>query len=200
MLSYRIRLALPWILRATCTLPIPEIMWSARYPGGVTVTVAGTGTAGAFGDGGPATSAQLNSPQGVAVDTQGNLYIADYGNDAVVEVAGGILTTVFNQQGAGPIAVAVDGTGNLFFAAFGFSVVGDLSTGGTLSPVAGNFTTGYSGDAGSAINAALNGPVDVAVDATGNLYIADYNNDVVREVDVVRYHHHGGGRTLRICR
>ena len=158
-----------------------------KVSGGVTVTVAGTGTAGAFGDGGPATSAQLNSPEGVAVDTQGNLYIADYGNDAVVEVAGGILTTVYYDQGSSPVAVAVDGAGNLFFVAygsnfFGFSVVAELSTGGALSLVAGNFTDGYSGDGGSATNAALNGPLDVAVDATGNLYIADSGNDVVREV------------------
>lgn len=153
-----------------------------KVSGGVTVTVAGTGTPGSFGDGGPATSAQLNSPQGVAVDTQGNLYIADYGNDAVVEVSNSILTTVFYQQGAGPIAVAVDGSGNLFFVANGFSVVGKLSIGGAVTVVAGNFNDGYSGDGGSAANAALNGPLDVVVDATGNLYIADSGNDVVREV------------------
>ena len=155
-----------------------------KVSGGVTVTVAGTGTAGAAGDGGPATSAQLNAPWDVAVDTLGNLYIADFRNDAVVKVAGGILTTVFYQQGAGPLGVAVDGAGNLFFAASGtsYSVVGELTPGGTLSQFAGNFTVGYSGDGGPATSAALDKPVDIAVDSTGNVYIADYNNDVVRKV------------------
>ncbi len=66
-----------------------------KVSGGVTVTVAGTGTPGSLGDGGPATSAQLNTPEGVAVDTLGNLYIADFGNDAVRKVSNGVLTTVF---------------------------------------------------------------------------------------------------------
>jgi len=155
-----------------------------KVSGGVTVTVAGTGTPGAAGDGGPATSAQLNTPWDVAVDTLGNLYIADFRNDAVVKVAGGILTTVFYQQGTGPIGVAVDGAGNLFFAASGanYSVVGEITPGGVLSQFAGNFTAGYSGDGGAAASALLDKPVHVAVDATGNVYIADFNNDVVRKV------------------
>jgi trimeric autotransporter adhesin len=153
-----------------------------KVSGGVTVTVAGTGTPGSLGDGGTATSAQLNSPQAVAVDALGNLYIADYGNDAVRKVSNGVLSTVFFQQGSAPVGVAVDGAGNLFFAANGLSVVGEVSTTGAVSRVAGNLTAGYSGDAGPATNAALNGPVDVAVDVSGNLYIADGNNDVIRKV------------------
>jgi trimeric autotransporter adhesin len=154
-----------------------------KVSGGVTVTVAGTGTPGGLGDGGPATSAQLNTPRDVAVDTVGNLYIADYGNDAVVKVSSsGILTTVFSQQGLGPLGVAVDGAGNLFFAAFGFSAVGEITTGGVLSQIAGNGTPGYTGDGSAAPNAELNGVADVAVDANGNVYIADYYNRVIREV------------------
>jgi trimeric autotransporter adhesin len=154
-----------------------------KVSGGVTVTVAGTGTPGGLGDGGPATSAQLNTPRDVAVDTLGNLYIADYGNNAVVKVSSsGILTTVFGRQGAGPIGVAVDGAGNLFFAAFGFSAVGEISTGGVLSQIAGSGTPGYTGDGSAAPNAELNGVADVAVDANGNIYITDYYNRVIREV------------------
>src|SRR6202035_1894594 len=104
-----------------------------KVSGGVTVTVAGTGTAGALGDGGPATSAQLNLPEGVAVDTLGNLYIADFGNDAVRKVSNGVLTTVFVQQGTGPAGVTVDGAGNLFFAANGFAAVGEISASGAFS-------------------------------------------------------------------
>jgi len=153
-----------------------------KVSGGVTVTVAGTGTAGGLGDGGPATSAQLNSPEGVAVDTLGNLYIADFANDAVRKVSNGVLTTVFVQQGTGPAGVTVDGAGNLFFAANGFAAVGEISASGAFSQVAGNLTDGYAGDGGSATSAELNAPVDVAVDASGNLYIADSGNNVVRKV------------------
>ena len=116
-----------------------------KVSGGVTVTVAGTGTPGGLGDGGPATSAQLNTPEGVAIDTLGNLYIADSGNDAVVKVSNGILTTVYIQQGARPVAVAVDGARNVFFVANGLYAVGELSVSGNVTLFAGNGTPGYSG-------------------------------------------------------
>ena len=153
-----------------------------KVSGAITVTVAGTGTPGSLGDGSTATSAQLYSPEGVTVDAAGNLYIADTGNSAVRKVTNGIMTTVYFVQGSDPLAVAVDGAGNVFFVASGYAAVLELSNGGSVTVVAGNNTSGYSGDGGSAADAALNGPFDVALDASGNVYIADANNDVVRKV------------------
>ena len=112
-------------------------------PGGIISTVAGNGSAGSSGDGGPATSASLSSPQGLAVDSNKNLYIADQANQKVRMV----------------------------------------SAKGIISTVAGTGTSGFSGDGGLATSAKLSYPADVAVDSTGNLYIADTNNLRIREVD-----------------
>ena len=153
-----------------------------KVSGAVTVTVAGTGTPGAFGDSGPAASAQLNSPWGVAVDGAGNIYIADFGNDALRKVTNGVISTPLVQQGLGPTGVTVDSAGNLYVAAFSSDIVGLLPLAGAPSLVAGNFTPGYGGDNGLAINAELSGPAAVALDPAGNLYITDYYNNVVRKV------------------
>jgi sugar lactone lactonase YvrE len=109
---------------------------------GTITTVAGNGTPGFSGDGGPATNASLFNPSGVAVDAAGNLYIADTTNSRVRKV----------------------------------------STSGTITTVAGNGTPGFSGDGGPATNASLVYPSGVAVDAAGNLYIADSQNNRVRKV------------------
>ena len=112
---------------------------------------AGTGTAGSSGDGSAATSAQLNGPQGLAVDSAGNLYIADTQNHRVRKV-----------------------------------------TGGTISTVAGSGTAGFGGDGGAAGSAQLNLPFGVAVDAAGNLYIAEFANNRVRKVARQRHDQYAG--------
>ena len=167
-------------------------------------TVAGTGEigdgAGGFsGDGGPATAAQLNLPQGVAVDGAGNLYIADARNHRIRKVdASGIITTVAGTGeiggGAGgfsgdggpataaqlnlPQGVAVDGAGNLYIADARNHRIRKVDASGIITTVAGTGEIGggaggFSGDGGPATAAQLNFPQDVAVDGAGNLYIAD---------------------------
>ena len=165
-------------------------------PSGTITTVAG---GGAGGDGGPAVLAQLNSPRKVAVDSAGNLYIADWGHGRVRKVSpSGIITTVAGNgnpgysgdggpatsaQLSGPVSVAVDASGNLYIADAGNFRIRRVSPSGIITTVAGNGKYGFSGDGGPATSAGLTVPYDVAVDAAGNLYIADTNNALrIRQV------------------
>jgi hypothetical protein len=136
-------------------------------------TIAGDGTAGYGGDSGPATSAELNNPYGLAIDTAGNLYIADPANNRVrkVALATGIITTIAGNGTAGyggdngpaasaelnlPAAVAVvDSSGDLYIADEGNSVIRKVNSSGIITTVAGNNAVGYSGDGGAATNATL---------------------------------------------
>jgi sugar lactone lactonase YvrE len=169
-------------------------------PEGVISTVAGTGRAGFSGDDGPANSAQLNFPRGIDVDAQGNLFIADVANRRVRKVApDGVIRTVagngmpgFSGDGGpatsaalGVTSVAVDAQGNLFIA--GDHRIRRVTPDGVIRTVAGNGTPGFSGDGGSATSAALNGPSGIAVDAEGNIFIADTVNHRVRRVSSVPF-------------
>jgi len=167
---------------------------------GIITTVAGNGAAGYSGDGGPAIKARLNHASSMSVDSSGNLYIADTGNDVIrkVSVATGIITTVagtgtrgYSGDGgpassaelSGPLGVAVDGTGNLYIGDTGNAVIRKVAAAtGTITTVAGDGAFGYSGDGGPAIKAKLGGPWGVAVDGAGNLYIADTQNNAIRKV------------------
>jgi hypothetical protein len=169
---------------------------------GTITTVAGNGTAGYSGDGGAATSAQLNGPEVVALDSAGNLYIAEYYNNRIrkVTAATGIITTVAgngtqNYSGDGgpatsaalwsPTGVAVDSAGNLYIADFGNHRIRKVAGAtGIITTVAGNGTLGYSGDGGPATSAALADPTHVVLDSVGNLIIADPGNNRVRKVTV----------------
>ena len=163
--------------------------------GGTITTVAGNGNSGYSGDGAPATSAEINLPQGVAVDSAGNLYIADTGNNVIRLVgANGLISTLAGNgligysgdggpaaqaQLGNPSAVAVDSAGNLFVAD-GSTRIRKVFPSGLITTIAGNGTAGYSGDGGGALAAQLNAPSGVAVDSGGNVYVADTGNNAVR--------------------
>ena len=165
---------------------------------GIITTVAGNGTRGYSGDGGPASNAELNYPIDVAVDASGNLYIADQYNNRIRKVGtNGVITTVAGNGTQGysgdggpatsaelnqPEGVALDASGNLFIADFGNSRIRKVGTAGMITTVAGNGTPSYSGDGGPATSAELQYPSAVAVGASGNLFIADEFNMRIREV------------------
>ncbi|MFD5541242.1 RICIN domain-containing protein [Streptomyces sp. NPDC127079] len=161
-------------------------------------TVAGTGTAGFSGDGGPATAAVLNYPLGVAVDSTGVLYISDHSNHRVRKVtADGKISTVAGTGSPGfrgdggpavsaqlsrPYALAVDGADELYITDGDNHRVRKITADGKISTVAGTGTAGFSGDDGPAPSAKLNLPLGVVVDSTGTVYVSDYNNHRVRKI------------------
>ncbi|MEU1028303.1 RICIN domain-containing protein [Streptomyces mirabilis] len=161
-------------------------------------TVAGTGDAGATGDDGPAVAARLDRPYGLAMDSTGTLYFSDHNNHRVRKVTtDGRIRTVAgtgtpgsgDDQGPAPSAqldtpreVAVDRAGNLYIADSENHRIRKVTVDGQIGTVAGTGTAGFSGDDGLAVAAELNCPYGVAVDNTGNLYIADTDNHRVRQV------------------
>ena len=165
--------------------------------GGKITTFAGNGVQGFLGDGGPATSASLNTPTSVAVHNS-TVYIADSENNVIRAVSDGTITT-FAGSGVGsegysgdggpataallncPRGVAVDANGNLYIADTKNHVVRQV-VGGTITTLAGNGQQGFQGDSGSAIAASLDTPSSVAVDLLGNVFIADTHNQRIREV------------------
>ena len=169
-------------------------------PNGIITTVAGIGSAAYSGDGGAATNAQLFYPTGMAVDAKSNLLIADMGNQRIRRVdINGIITTVAGNTNQGgysgdggaatsarlysPWSVAVDAYGNLFIVDSQNQRIRKVDTSGIITTAAGNGSFGFSGDGGAATNARLNYPTGVAVDATGNLFIADHDNSRIRRVN-----------------
>lgn len=167
-----------------------------KVSNGVITTVAGNGNGGFSGDGGPALSAELDGPTAVAVDSTGNLYIADAGNNRVRKVSNGMITTVAGNGNGGfsgdggsatsasfglPYGVAVDLAGNLYIADNLDHRIRKVQN-GVITTVAGNGTGGFSGDNGPATNAELNYPEGLAVDSSDNLYIADSGNFRIRKV------------------
>jgi sugar lactone lactonase YvrE len=170
-----------------------------NLPGSIITTVAGNGISDHKGDGGPAINARLSYPWGVTVDTTGNIFIADTANMCIRKVdTNGIITTVAGNVNLGysgdgglatsaeldqPPCVAVDATGNLFIADMDNNVIRKVDTNEVITTVVGNGGAGYTGDGILATNASLFGPRGVAVDASGNLFIADSGDNRIRKVD-----------------
>ena len=166
---------------------------------GIITTVAGNGTGGYSGDGGPATAAKFNNPSAVALDAMGNLYIADNSNNYIRKVnSSGIVSPVVgiginNYSGDGgpataaalntPASVTFDAIGNMYIADYFNNRIRKVNTAGIITTIAGNGTHGFSGDGGQATAAELYSPSDVAFDAAGNLYIADSYNNRIRIVN-----------------
>jgi sugar lactone lactonase YvrE len=167
---------------------------------GVITTVAGTGTAGYSGDGGPAAAARLNRPRNLDIAADGDLVIADTDNRRVrrVDSATGFVTTVAGtgvrrSSGDGgpataasfvdPRDVALDRAGNLYVIDTEAAVVRRIDGHGRITTVAGSGRSGLAGDGGPALSARLREPRGVAVDSGGTIWIADSGNDRVRRVD-----------------
>src|SRR5215218_7289054 len=164
--------------------------------GGIITTFAGTGEDRHSGDGGPATSAQLRDPGGIAFDARGNLYVADYTSVRKIDRSGTITTVAGTGQlgfsgDGGPATeakltaydVALDHQGNIYICDLENQRIRKVDREGIIHTVAGSGKKGYSGDGGPATKAALQDPWGIAVDREGNVYIADHHNRVVRKVD-----------------
>ena len=164
---------------------------------GIITTFAGTGIAGYSGDGGPATSAQLNGPGCLAIDNSGNVYIGDMMNSVVRKVStSGIISTFAGHYGGGIIGdggaatattlagwtsgIAVDPAGNVYISA---SDIRKVNTSGIISTFAGNGTVGYSGDGGPATAAQLLSPSGIVLTG-GNLYFCDKQNNALRKINL----------------
>jgi hypothetical protein len=162
-------------------------------------TIAGNGTYGYSGDGGPATSAEINSPWEVAVDTIGNIYIADYSNNRIRKVdASGIISTIagngaFGYSGDGgpatsaqlanPASIVIDKSGNMYIADLGNYRIREINSAGIISTIAGNGIQSYAGDGGAATAAELYWPNGVTIDTAGNVFIADYGIGRIRKIN-----------------
>ncbi len=155
---------------------------------GTISTFAGNGTMDSSGDGGPATSAALFLPMGIALDGAGNVYIADGASNGLrkVDTSGNInsvpIVSSFLSRIASPGGLTVDSAGNLYVSDLNGSAIYKLDKSGVLTIVAGG-SFGFSGDGGPAIKAALYFPSGVAIDSAGNIYFADKGNNRVRKVD-----------------
>ncbi len=167
-------------------------------PDGLISTIAGTGIAGYKGDSGSAIKAQLNTPVALALDSIGNLYIADSWNYRIRRVTpSGFITTIAGAGLAGyegdggedtsallnlPTGLAFGKGGDLYIADQANNRIRRITTKGIITTMAGNGNAGYSGDGGNALSGEMNAPYSIATDATGNIYVAEQMNNVLRKI------------------
>lgn len=165
---------------------------------GLMTVLAGTGTIGYSGDGGPATAAQFNGPYGLATDGLGNTFVCDVDNERIRRISpSGIITTIAGNGTSGysgdfgpataaqlsePIGVAVDAAGNLYVADGWNERIRQVNTSGKITTIAGKGSKGFSGDGGFAGAAEFADPYGIALDNSGNMYIADYTNNRIRYI------------------
>ncbi len=168
---------------------------------GIITTIAGSGTS--VGDGGPATAAMIKEPYGLAIDKSGNLYVAEWSGHRIRKVDPmGIITTLAGNGMPGytgdngpataakvkaPAGVAISEYGELYLCDPNDHVVRRIDRGGYISTIAGTGVPGYSGDGGKAINAELRDPLGVVTDRTGNIYIAEFANHIIRKIQTTVY-------------
>jgi len=163
---------------------------------GVLTTVAGSGTQGFAGDGGMATAAELNSPQGIAVGMDGTVYIADTGNQRIRSITAGQISTYAGSGLAGfsgdsglanaatlsgPTALAIDTQGNLLLCDTANHRIRRISA-GVISTIVGTGVQGFSGDGSAAVSAELDSPVGIAVATDGRIFVSDSHNHRVRVI------------------
>ncbi len=176
-----------------------SVSLKAQFTQPVMATLTGTGSGGFSGDGGMATAAQLNNPQGIAVNNSGDVYIADELNNRIRKVHSGIISTVagcsstidsFAGDGGpataaylnAPFGIALDATGNLYIADNQNFRVRMVNTSGIISTIAGTCVAGYTGDGFAATTAKIGYVQGMGIDLSGNLYISDDGNHVVRKI------------------
>ncbi len=167
---------------------------------GVITTIAGTGTSGFSGDGGPATAAKLNQPCGIAIDASGNILFADNANNRIrkITVTTGIISTIignstggFGGDGGLASAATLYMPGGIYFDKFWNLYIADdanfrlrkVNTSGIITTIAGNGLSGWSGDGGSATNAKCAPYAGICTDAAGNIFMAEYTNGTIRKIN-----------------
>jgi len=168
---------------------------------GIITTIAGNGTSGYRGDGGPAINAEFHFPTGITIDTANNIYICDHDNYCIRKIdASGTINTIAGTPGSSsytgdgsaatdatlsyPEDVSLDGLGNLYICDGGNSCIRKVDTSGIITTIAGNGYPGFIGDNGSAVTAQLRFPYGLRSDSAGNILIADHGNERIRMITV----------------
>jgi|SRR5665213_795370 len=145
--------------------------------GGLVSTFAGNGTSGVVN--GSAVTAEFEGPLGIAEDSSGNIFVSDYSAGDVRKISNGVVTT-FATGFSDPYGLATDSSGNVYVADYGHNEVQKITAAGVVSVLAGNGTSGFVNGPGA--SAEFKSPLDVSVDASGNVYVTDYSDSAIRKI------------------